>query len=355
MRMSTLVPALTSALMTAILVIGSSSPARAMDDEGIFAKLHTSRGVITAKLFYKRAPMTVMNFIGLAEGTANWQHPDSNESGKRPLYQNLTFHQVKDFMIQTGDPTGKGKGGPGYVFDDEFHPQLTHAKPGALSMANRGRNTNGSQFFITLKPATWLDRHYTMFGAVTSGLDISSQIKRGDGLEKITIIRQGKDAVAFDAARAHLLAAKVKADMKQAALKILPEPASDIDPARMPEAGQKLVSPGDFDFLVIAHTEMKVASKLNRVFYYDHKGAMEIAAKLVRLARGKGADFKGLIKQFSDMRRDTTSRGIKDSPLAPAGLKAIFHLKPGQISDPVDLPTGVYIFRRLTVEVKSAG
>lgn len=321
--------------------------------EGIYARLHTSRGIITAKLHYDRAPLTVMNFIGLAEGTTNWRHPVTEKDGKRPLYRDLTFHNVKDFMIQTGDPSGTGKGGPGFEFDDEFHPELTHNKAGTLSMANRGRNTNGSQFFITTKPAPWLDRRYTLFGSVTSGMDIVALIRKSDKLEKIEIIRNGIDAKTFDTARAHLLSDEIKTKLKEASKKNLPEPSSSVDPERVPAEGQELVSPGDFDFLVVGHTEMKVASKLNRVFYYDHKGAINVAAKLVRLARSEGADFGKLIAKFSDMKRDTTSRGIKDSPFAPASLKPIFRLKPGQISDPVDLPTGVYIFRRLAPEAKS--
>ncbi len=316
-------------------------------EEGIFAQIHTSKGLITAKLFYKRAPMTVMNFVGLAEGTISWRASQNEKAAKRPLYKGLIFHSVKDFMIQTGDPTGTGKGGPGFLFDDEFHPELTHAKAGTLSMATRGRNTNGSQFIITTKPAPWLDYRNPVFGKVIAGLDVARKIVQGDKLEKITIIRKGKDAKAFNPVHAHVLADEVRAKLRQAAKKTIPQATAPIDPARVPASGQALVSPGDFDFLVIAHTQMKVAAKLGRVFYYDRKGALEVAKKLVRLARGKGADFTTLTARFSDMKRDTTSRGVKDSPFAPAALKPIFRLKPGQISDPVDLPTGIYIFRRL--------
>lgn len=313
----------------------------------MFARLHTGKGIITARLFFRRTPLTVMNFVGLAEGTVNWVNPLTGEKGKRPLYRDLSFHNVKDFMVQTGDPSGTGRGGPGFVFDDEFHPKLSHAKAGMLSMANRGPNTNGSQFFITTKPAKWLDRHYTVFGRVVSGMDIAGRIAPGDTLERVEIVRIGPEAKAFNPAAAHVRSSELKDELKQAAKKTVPEPTMPVDPATLPKAGQELVSPGDFDFLVIAHTEMKVAAKLGRVFYYDHKGAMKVAAKLVKLARSQGTDFKKLIADYSDMRRDTTHRGVEDSPFAPAGLKPIFRLKPGQISDPVDLPTGVYIFRRL--------
>ncbi len=315
--------------------------------DGIFASLHTSKGVITARLFYKRAPISVMNFIGLAEGTVKWRSSEDKEFAKTPLYQGLTFHAVKDFMVQTGDPTGTGRGGPGYLFDDEFHPQLTHARAGVLSMATRGRNTNGSQFIITTKPAPWLDRHKTVFGEVIKGKDVAARIVKGDALEKIVIARVGKDAEGFNPARAHALAKEVNAALMEAAKKTIPEATSPLDPVRLPVKGQALVSPADFDFIVIAHSEMKDVKKLGRVFYYDQKGALDIAGKLVRIARSKDTDFAALIAKYSDMKRNSTSRGVKDSPFAPAALKTIFRLKPGQISGPVDMPTGVYIFRRL--------
>jgi peptidylprolyl isomerase len=338
----------TTAFILGIAILAISSTLSLATENGIFAQIHTGKGAITAKLFYKRAPMTVMNFVGLAEGAISWRATDKEPPTRTPLYKGLIFHVVKDFMIQTGDPTGTGKGGPGYLFDDEFHPALTHARAGTLSMATRGRNTNGSQFIITTMPAPWLDYHNPVFGEVISGLDIAKKIARGDRLDDITIIRKGKEAKAFNPARAHVLADEVKARLKKAAKKTIPEATAPVDPVKIPGKDQPLVSPADFDFLVIAHTQMKVAAKLGRVFYYDRKGAIEAARKLVRLARGKGVDFKNLIARFSDMKRDTTSRGVKDSPFAPAALKPIFRLKPGQISDPVDLPTGIYIFRRLT-------
>ncbi|MFW6449362.1 MAG: peptidylprolyl isomerase, partial [Halobacteriota archaeon] len=116
------------------------------------ATLHTTRGDIRIELFDERAPRTVDNFVGLATGERAWDHPETGETVEgEPLYEDVPFHRVIDgFMIQTGDPTGTGRGGPGYTFDDEFHDDLTHDGPGVLSMANSGPNTNGSQFFVTL-------------------------------------------------------------------------------------------------------------------------------------------------------------------------------------------------------------
>lgn len=123
------------------------------------------------------APNTVKNFVGLATGQMPWTNPVSGNLQNKPLYTNTIFHRViPNFMIQGGDPTGTGRGGPGYQFADEFSPLLTHDRPGRLSMANAGPNTNGSQFFITQAPTHWLDNHHTIFGQVINGLDIVNKI-----------------------------------------------------------------------------------------------------------------------------------------------------------------------------------
>lgn len=145
----------------------------------VYAHFDTSLGKFTAELFENEAPKTVANFTGLAEGSKEWKHPKTNEREKKPFYDGIIFHRVIDgFMIQGGDPLGQGYGGPGYQFEDEFHPSLRHDRAGLLSMANAGPNTNGSQFFITLAPTPHLDRKHSIFGAVTEGLDVVRQIGR---------------------------------------------------------------------------------------------------------------------------------------------------------------------------------
>jgi peptidyl-prolyl cis-trans isomerase A (cyclophilin A) len=168
-------------------------------ENGIYAKFDTSRGSILVKLTHDKTPATVGNFVGLAEG----QLENSARSMGKPYYDGLSFHRViSDFMIQGGCPQGKGTGGPGYQFDDEFHPELTHDKPGVLSMANAGPGTNGSQFFITHVETAWLDGKHTVFGHVVEGQNIVDTIKQGDTLDKLTIVRVGEEAENWNAIEA---------------------------------------------------------------------------------------------------------------------------------------------------------
>nr|WP_092893081.1 peptidylprolyl isomerase [Halopelagius inordinatus] len=149
-----------------------------MDDpENPVATLHTNRGDIVVELFEQRAPRTVENFVGLATGDKEWSDPESGETRTDSLYDGTVFHRIIDgFMIQGGDPEGTGRGGPGYTFDDEFHDDLNHDSAGKLSMANRGPNTNGSQFFITLDAQPHLDGKHAVFGEVREGMDVVEEI-----------------------------------------------------------------------------------------------------------------------------------------------------------------------------------
>ncbi len=159
---------------------------------GLYAVLQTTRGPITLRLYPEDAPLTVANFVGLAEGTLN------QDQAMKPFYDGLTFHRVvPNFVIQGGDPNGDGTGGPGYDFQDEFNPSLRHDRAGILSMANSGPNTNGSQFFITLGPTPHLDYLHSVFGEVVSGLDHVMAIEAGDSIISVEIIRNGSVAEAF--------------------------------------------------------------------------------------------------------------------------------------------------------------
>ena len=159
--------------------------------EGLFAILMTEKGQITLELFFKETPMTVANFVGLAEGSLD-------AAKGKPFYDGLTFHRViSDFMIQGGDPKGNGTGGPGYQFADEFVDGFIFDKPGKLAMANSGTNTNGSQFFITHVPTDWLNYKHTIFGQVVEGQNVVDSVAQGDHIIELKIIRQGAEAEAF--------------------------------------------------------------------------------------------------------------------------------------------------------------
>jgi len=168
--------------------------------EGIFATISTTKGDIVLSLEYVKAPLTVANFISLAEGK-NPNVKVERLKGK-PFYDGLKFHRViNDFMIQGGDPDGNGTGGPGYSFKDEFVPELKFEKGGVLAMANSGPATNGSQFFITHKDTPWLNGKHTIFGHVVSGMDNVNKIVQDDIMTKITITRKGAAAKKFDAVK----------------------------------------------------------------------------------------------------------------------------------------------------------
>ena len=167
--------------------------------DGVYAEMDTTKGKILLQLEFEKTPLTVANFVGLAEGT-KFYSKDGSAPVKQtaPFYDGIKFHRViADFMIQGGDPLGVGRGGPGYQFRNEIDPTLRHDKPGIFSMANAGPDTNGSQFFITHKDTPWLDGKHTVFGHVVEGQDVVNKIAIGDSIKTVKILRIGDKAKAF--------------------------------------------------------------------------------------------------------------------------------------------------------------
>ena len=196
-----------------LLLLVLSVPALVpLAQEGLFADFTTSRGAFTCRLEFERAPRTVANFVSLAEGTRDWVDFLGPGLSRRPFYNGTIFHRVVErFVIQGGSPNGRGNDSPGYLFRDEFHPELRHNREGILSMANSGADANGSQFFVTLGATPWLDNRHSVFGEVISGMEVVrtiSSVPTGEEdrpvdpvhLHRVVIRRVGPRATAFDPA-----------------------------------------------------------------------------------------------------------------------------------------------------------
>ena len=179
--------------MAMLVILGALACFAKKYDEGLYAKVGTAKGEFIIALYFEKVPMTVANFVGLAEGALK-----SNRAQKEPFFNGLTFHRVvPGFIVQGGDPRGDGTGGPGYHFPDEFHPGLSHDAAGVVSMANAGAGTNGSQFFVTLSAMPNLDNRHSVFGHVIEGMQVVEKIAVGDTIKNISIIRIGENANGF--------------------------------------------------------------------------------------------------------------------------------------------------------------
>jgi peptidyl-prolyl cis-trans isomerase A (cyclophilin A) len=233
-------------------------------ENGIYAKFNTVKGSVLVKLEHELTPGTVGNFVGLAEGDLeNKVKPQGTK-----FYNGLKFHRViPDFMVQGGCPQGTGTGDPGYKFDDEFHPSLKHDKPGILSMANSGPATNGSQFYITHVPTSWLDGKHTVFGHVVEGQDVVDAIAQGDLLESVEIVRVGEEAEKWNAIEA-FITFKGARNKRDIALKADAEAAME----KLAAGFEKTESGLRYQFIQRGEGKQAVAGKTVSVHY---EGSLE--------------------------------------------------------------------------------
>ncbi len=218
--------------------------------DGLYANFKTNKGDILVQLTFEKTPGTVANFVGLAEGKLENKAKKIGE----PYYDGLKFHRViTDFVIQGGDPAGNGTGGPGYNFDDEFHPDLKHDRAGVLSMANAGPGTNGSQFFITHNETPWLDGKHAVFGYVVNGQDVVNKINQGDKIETLEIKRIGDAAEAFDAVKTFRDFNEAKSEREAKAKAELEQKINELtdDSFKTTDSGlrYKVLAEGDGDIL----------------------------------------------------------------------------------------------------------
>ncbi len=329
--------------------------------DGMYAEMVTSKGEILLRLHYDKAPMTVANFVALAEG-ANGLVQEAHKG--LTFYDGLTFHKlIPGVMIQAGDPKGTGNGGPGYRFHREGRGDLRHDRPGILSMLNDGAFSHGSQFFITLKATPRYDDKHTIFGEVMKGQTVVERLEEGDTLQRLLIRPQGKDAAAFDLVH-HLEAleksvrtaeAETRRAAKEAAERSrahanrpeLPKLTGKTDPERVPSADQPESEKIALEYLLVSH---KDAVQPTGRPTYDQEEARRTARHLAALAREQGADFSKLSRKFSDSTEFRIPLLVRSANTCGALLQC-FRLKRGQVTDPIRTPKGFMVFKRVELQL----
>ena len=294
--------------------------------DGLYAIFHTEKGDIVCELEYKKAPMTVMNFVGLAEGVLNINDPDE------PFYDGLNFHRViPDFMIQGGCPKGDGTGGPGYRFPDEFDPSLKHDGPGVLSMANAGPGTNGSQFFITHVATPWLNGKHAVFGHVVEGQDVVNKIKEGDKIESVEIVRVGDDAKKFVVTKEAFsdLVEKVESKAREAEEEERKKIAKEIA-NRYPNA---VTTPSGLKYVITKEGSGSASPKYGQNVTVHYQGTL-LNGKIFdsSILRGAPATFKiGQVIEGWNEALVTMKKGEKRTLIIPPELGYGIHGYPGII------------------------
>jgi cyclophilin family peptidyl-prolyl cis-trans isomerase len=322
--------------------------------DGMYAEMETSKGEVVFRLFYDKVPMTVANFVALAEGSNQLVTGDRKQS---PFYDGLTFHKmIPGVMVQGGDPRGTGNGDPGFRFGREVRPDLKHDRPGIVSMLNRGTFSNGSQFFITLQEARRYDGKHTIFGEVVEGQSVVGRLEEGDTIRSVSIFRKGEDAAAFDLeGRARLAEAEAGRRAREtegrprepAAWAELPKPTGRTDPATVPADNQPEKEKIALEYLLVAHTgALPPLGNPAR----DKGEARKRAERLVALAREEGADFAELAGRFSDAPAHRIPLLVRNGTAAET-LPPCFRLKPGQVSDPIDTPKGFIVCKGVPLDL----
>jgi len=329
--------------------------------DGMYAEIETSKGEVLLRLYYDKVPLTVANFVALAQGS----HPLLDVAKKGiPFYHDLTIHRViPGVMVQSGDPIGTGNGGPGFRIERELRSDLRHDRPGTLSMLNEGVFSHGSQFFISLEKTPRFDDKHSIFGRVVDGQSVVEQLEEGDTIRGISIETLGKDAAAFDLTR-HLegversarhaetearRSAQEKRDRSKSPCKRaeLPEGTGNTDPERVPAENQPEDEKVALQYLLVSHTTA-VPRMGNPTC--DKPEARRIAEHLAGLAREEGADFTALAKRFSDSVDYNIPLLVRGAGTSETMLPC-FRLKPGQITDPIDTPRGFMVFQRVELEL----
>lgn len=296
------------------------------DTDGLYAVFDTQKGKIVVNLEFEKVPMTVANFVGLAEGELNLEDPGEN------FYEGLNFHRViADFMIQGGCPKGDGTGGPGYTFPDEFDPSLKHDGPGVMSMANAGPGTNGSQFFITHVKTPWLDGKHSVFGHVVEGQDVVNKIAQGDKINNVVIERVGEKAEKFVVTQqifSDLVenAAKVAEEKKMAEIKKIEDEISN----RWPNA---VSTPSGLKYVVIKEGDNKKHPKNGQKVTVHYTGTL-LDGRMFdsSVHRGQPVDFEvGQVIDGWNEALVSMSKGEKRTLIIPPELGYGVYGVPGVI------------------------
>ncbi len=332
--------------------------------DSIYARITTTRGPLLIRLYFRQAPLTVAGFLGLARGDISWRESRPGKPGEAPYFDGSFFHHIiPDLLVQGGARKAGGHGGPGMLLDREIDPSLSHDRRGVVSLLNEGDSARADRFLITLAPAPFLDGRHTIFGEVVSGLGTLKRLRQGDRITRVTVIRKGEKAKAFEIGpllerlkqrSAELTVARNKAGLAAAGngrdrdcRKRLPEPTGPPDPERIPASGQPETERMALEYILVTHQGALTPQEYQ---CYDPEEARAVAGQLAKLARRPGTDFPELARKFSDSpdyKIPLLVKGLEH----PEGVAPVFRLLVGQVSDPLPSSKGYMVFRRVELRL----